>query len=329
MSEKYSDFPAFLAAMRGKRLLHIGHKHADCDALGSAYAMSRLLPGDLGFALDLKVQAQSVARWLGFEWVENPDPADYDYTIIYDTVRPAMLGVPMPARYAIFDHHESGGHRFSTLYNELADAAEWGWVKPVDSTCSLLVDLFQKHDISIDHKMGVALAAGIVTDTARLQQAHASALRCLSVTLQAANLHVEDICAVIDPQDVRAARRPAVLESLRNIQEVNNNGWSCLVSEIDSHDNAFVVMDALIQIGGDMGVVGFPKWGQSMVMTTATAEMIQKTGIDMGGLMRALALEMDTSEAWGSLSGGRIIASLPVKILIERCVQMTIGSLER
>jgi len=232
MSEKYSDFLAFLAAMRGKRLLHIGHKHADCDALGSAYAMSRLLPGDVGFALELKVQAQSVAKWLDLQWVENPDPADYDYTIIYDTVRSDMLGVPMPARYAIFDHHESGGHRFSTLHNELADAAEWGWVKPVDSTCSLLVDLFQKHALPIDQKMGVALAAGIVTDTARLQQAHASALRRLAVALQASNLHVEDIWAVIEPRDVRAARRPAVLESLRNIQEVNNDGWSCLVSEI-------------------------------------------------------------------------------------------------
>ncbi len=132
MSEKYSNFKAFLTAMGGKRLLHIGHKHADCDALGSAYAMSRLLPGDLGFALELKVQAQSVAKWLDLEWVENPDPADYDYTIIYDTIRPDMLGVPMPERYAIFDHHESGGHRFSTLHNELADAAEWGWVKPVE-----------------------------------------------------------------------------------------------------------------------------------------------------------------------------------------------------
>ena len=128
MAEKYSDFKAFLATMSGKRLLHIGHKHADCDALGSAYAMSRLLPGDIGFALDLKVQAQSVASWLDLKWIKNPNPADYDFTIIYDTVKADMLGVPMPARYAIFDHHESGGHRFSVISNELSATAEWGWV---------------------------------------------------------------------------------------------------------------------------------------------------------------------------------------------------------
>ena len=328
MAEKYSDFTAFLTAMRGKRLLHIGHKHADCDALGSAYAMSRLLPGDLGFALNLKVQAQTLAAWLDIDWVENPDPADYEYTIIYDTVRPAMLGVPLPARYAIFDHHESGGHRFSTIHNELAEAAEWGWVKPVEATCSLLIDLFQQYAIPIDQKMGVALATGIVTDTGRLQQAHAPALRRLAVALGAAKLHVEDIWAVIEPQDIRAARRPAVLESLRNIREVTHDNWGFLVSEIDSHDNGFVVSDALLQFGGDLAVVGFPKWGQSMVTTSATAEMVQKAGVDLGGLMRALAPKVDATDAWGSRSNGRIIAPLPVQDLIDRCVEITINALE-
>jgi nanoRNase/pAp phosphatase (c-di-AMP/oligoRNAs hydrolase) len=327
MAEKYSDFPAFLVAMRGKRLLHIGHKHADCDALGSAYALSRLLPGDVGFALDLKVQAQSVAKWLDLTWVKNPNPVNYDYTIIYDTVRADMLGVSMPARYALFDHHESGGHRFSTIHNELSDTAEWGWVKPVESTCSLLIELFQNHDISIDQKMGVALASGIVTDTARLQQAHAPALRRLAVALQAANLHVEDIWAVIEPRDIRAVRRPAVLESLRTIREVNYHGWSILISEIDSHDNGFVVSDALIQFGGDLAVVGFPKWDKAMVTTAATAEMVHNSRIDLGSLMKAMAPEVDATDAWGSRAGGRIIAPLPVYDLMIRCVDTIAGSL--
>jgi nanoRNase/pAp phosphatase (c-di-AMP/oligoRNAs hydrolase) len=328
MSEKYSDFMMFLDAMRGKRLLHIGHKHADCDALGSAYAMSRLLPGDLGFAFGLKVSAQSLAKWLEIEWFENPDPADYEYTILYDTVTADILGVPVPACYAIFDHHESGGHRFSTIHNELADAAEWGWVKPFESTCSLLIDLFQKHNIPIDQKMGVALAAGIVTDTIRLRQAHAGALRRLSIALQAANMHVEDIWGVLEPRDIRSERRPAILESLRNIREVNQNGWSILVSEIDSQDNGFVIMDALIQFGGDMAMVGFPKEDQSMVITACTAEMVQTAEIDLGGLMKALVKQVGASSAWGTRAGGRIVAPMPLTNLIGECVETIHKALE-
>lgn len=327
MSEKYSDFMAFLTAMRGKRLLHIGHKHADCDALGSAYAMSRLLPGDLGFSLGLKVSAQSLAEWLEIVCIDDPNPADYEYSIIYDTLSIPLLGVPLPEHFAIFDHHESGGHRFSRIHNALADAAEWGWVKPVESTCSLLIDLFQKHDISIDQKMGVALAAGIVTDTIRLRQAHASALRRLSIALQAANMYVEDLWSVLEPRDIRAVRRPAVLESLRNVKDVNQNGWSILVSEIDTQDNAFVVTDALIQFGGDMVMVGFPKQGQSMVISACTAEMVETAEIDLGGLMKALAKQVNASSSWGTRTGGRIVASVPVRELIDSCEKKILSSL--
>lgn len=327
MSQKHSNFPAFLTAMRGKRILHIGHKYADCDALGSAYAISRVLPGDLGFLSGLKISAHSLARWLGIEWIEKPNPADYEYTILYDILRPDLLGVPVPARYAIFDHHESGGHRFSTLHNELADGAEWGWVWPVESTCSMVLDLFQKHAIPIDQKMGVALAAGIVTDTIRLRQAHAPALHRLAVALEAARMHVEDVWAVLEPRHVRDARRPALLESLRNIREVKNQGWSFLVSEIDTQDNGFVVMDALIHFGGDVAVVGFPRWGRSMVVSACTAEMVEKTAIDLGGSMKALAPQVGSSEAWGSRAGGRIIAPVPVNDLIDRCLNTALESL--
>jgi nanoRNase/pAp phosphatase (c-di-AMP/oligoRNAs hydrolase) len=35
-----SSFPGFMEAMRGKKLLHLGQKDADCDALGSAFALT-------------------------------------------------------------------------------------------------------------------------------------------------------------------------------------------------------------------------------------------------------------------------------------------------
>ena len=56
------DFHAFIEAMRGKRLLHLGHKDADCDAVGSAYALSCILPGDIGFANGLKTTSRDLAK---------------------------------------------------------------------------------------------------------------------------------------------------------------------------------------------------------------------------------------------------------------------------
>ena len=65
-----------------------------------------------------------------------------------------------------------------------------------------------------------------------------------------------------------------------------------------------------------------------MVITTCTAEMVQKTDLDLGGLMIALARQVGTSDAWGTRAGGRIIAPMPVNDLMETCVDTTIRSLE-
>ncbi len=327
MAEKHSDFPAFLEAMRGKRLLHLGHKHADCDALGSSYAMSRVLPGDVGFARGMKVQAQALAAWLELDCINNPNPEDYDYTILYDTLSEPLLGIPVPERYAIFDHHESGGHRFSTNHNELAEAAEWGWVWPAEATCCLLIDLFQEHNIPIDRKMGVALATGILTDTARLRRANGSALRRLSAALDAAQMYVEDIWAVLENPVVRAARRPEILNSLRTLREIEHHGWSLLVAEIDSQDNAFVMMDTIIQLGWDLGLVAFPKEGETMVISICNTELVFETAIDLGGWMKAFAPEIGASEAWGTRAAGRIIAPWPQDKLLLSCLEIITASL--
>jgi hypothetical protein len=320
MAEKHSDFPSFLEAMRSKRLLHVGHKDADCDALGSAYAMSRVLPGDVGFAHGMKIHTQALAEWLDLDCVIDPDPANYDYSILYDTISTRLLGTPLPARYAIFDHHENGGHRFSSIHNELAEAAEWGWVWPIESTCSLLIDLFQAHDIPIDQKMGVALASGIMTDTVRLRQANGAALRRLSIALEAANLHVEDVWVILENPAVRAARRPAILSSLHTLKEIEHHSWSMLVAEIDSQDNAFVIMDTIIQLGWDIGLVGFPKDGGTMMVSICNAELVFETDIDLGRLMKILAPKVGASEAWGTRAAGRIIAPLALDALTAQCV---------
>ena len=106
-----SSFPEFMEAMRGEKLVHLGHKDADCDALGSAFVLSCLLPGDIGFARGVKATAHDLAEWLGLTILIDPDPAKYDYVTIYDTYSLSMLGLPLPERYALFDHHEPGGHR--------------------------------------------------------------------------------------------------------------------------------------------------------------------------------------------------------------------------
>jgi nanoRNase/pAp phosphatase (c-di-AMP/oligoRNAs hydrolase) len=294
-----TDFAAFLREMTGHRLLHMGHLDADCDALGSAYALSCMLPGDVGFAQGLKTSARDLAAWLGLRPLIDPDPAAYEYTIIYDTNGPGLLGVPLPARYALFDHHVPGGHRYYESGSELAAQAEWCWVRPVESTCSLLIDLFADQGLPISREMGVALAAGIVTDTGWLRTARAEGLRRLAAAMAPASLYLEDVLAAIDGPKRRAVRRSAVLAAVCGVRETPVDDWSVLAAETDSHDHGFAVVSALGRLGGDVCAVSFPKNGQAMVM----AEGGERGGLGDKGV-RTRGRPYASAGAVGSVRGG-------------------------
>ena len=321
MPNRWDDFLAFQQAVEGKRLLHLGHKDADCDALGSAYAMSRVMPGAVGFAGELKTSAQDLANWLGLDAIANPDPADFDYTIVYDTLSPGLLGLPLPSRYALFDHHEPGGHRNSEFHSLLAEGAEWAWVKPFDSTCSLVWELFHAHAITVDERMAIALASGLLTDTGMLLHADAATLGRLAALLELTGMYLEDVQAVVDNPLRKASFRPAVLQALNRLREEPVNGWGILVTETASREHAFVVLNLLNHLGSDVRVVGFPINGRSMVFSECRQALVEQAGLDLCGLMGRLAQPLSGAESWGTRSLGRIVAHMPVGELTEQCVQ--------
>ncbi len=322
-----SDFGAFMRAMAGVRLLHLGHRDADCDALGSAYAMSRVLPGDVGFAQGLKASARDLAAWLALYPIIAPDPSAYDYTILYDTNGPALLGLPLPARYALFDHHVPGGHRDASFRSELAPGAEWCWVEALESTCSVLVEQFLAHGIALDVRMSVALAAGIVTDTGWLETANAGALRRLAAVLAPSGLYLEDVSAAIDSPNRRAARRSAVVAALRGVREYRVGPWGILTAHTDSHDHGFAVTAALLRLGADVCAVCFPKRERAMVMAECGVQLAERPGIDLGAVMAEVAAASGAEETWGTALFGRVIGAMDEQVLLAQCVSAIEGAL--
>jgi len=320
MTSREPDFAAFRRAMQGKRLLYLGHRDADCDALGSAYALSRVLPGDVGFAEGLKASARDLAAWLGLEPLLDPDPAGYDYTIICDTPSRDLLGVTLPAQYALFDHHVPGGHRYSDFHSELLAGASWAWVVPFESTCSVVAAQLLAHGIPIEKDVAVALAAGIVTDTGWLALANAGTFRRLAEVLAPSGLYLEDVLAAIDDPNRRAARRSAVLSSLHTVQETRAGRWSILAARTDSHDHGFAVAAALRRLGADVSVVVFPKDEGTMVMAECGPAVAERTALHLGAIASAVARQTDADQTWGSPLFGRVIASIDQDALLAAYV---------
>jgi len=329
MTIRRSDFAAFAREMRGKRPLYLGHRDADCDALGSAYALSRVLPGDIGCAEGLKASARDLAAWLGLKPLLDPDPTAYDYTVICDTPTADLLGVPRPAQYALFDHHVPGGHRYSDPQSELVADAAWAWVAPFESTCSVVAEQLLAHGIPIERGVAVALAAGMVTDTGWLALANAGTFRRLADVLAPCDLYLEDVLAAIDAPNRRAARRSAVLAALHTVQETRVGRWSILAARTDSHDHGFAVAAALRRLGADVSVVAFPKEGAAMVMAECGPGPIERAALALGAIAGAVARQTSAEEMWGSPLFGRVIADVEEDALLGTYLGEIVGALER
>jgi nanoRNase/pAp phosphatase (c-di-AMP/oligoRNAs hydrolase) len=328
MTVHKADFLAFLEAMRGRRLLHLGHRGADPDALGSAYAMSCILPGDVGCARGVGSAARDLADWLGITPTIDPAPAAYDFVILYDSINPDLVGLPMPARYALFDHHStSGGHRYGSFTNTLAQDAEWCWLRPVESTCSLLVDLFFVHGVPITTKMAVALAAGIITDTGWLQVADASAFRRLAAVLEPTGMYLEDVVGILESPGQRAARRSAVLSALREVQERSVGRWCILSVEADAEEHGWVLTDVLSRVGGDICATVCSANDQTKVTVECAGPLVAQTGIDLAGVMGQVAQGLEGAHTWGTQMLGRIVAPVPRRELLDLCLAATVRAL--
>jgi hypothetical protein len=209
----------------------------------------------------------------------------------------------------------------------LAARAEWCWVRPVESTCSLLIDLFTDQGLPICHEMGVALAAGIVTDTQWLRTARAEGLRRLAAAMSPASLYLEDVLAAIDGPKRRAVRRSAVLAAVCGVRETPVGEWSVLAAETDSHDHGFAVISALGRLGGDVCAVGFPKNGQAMVMVECEGWLVERAGLDLSALTASVARRIGNGETWGTKACGRVVASLPQRALLDQCVAAVANAL--
>jgi nanoRNase/pAp phosphatase (c-di-AMP/oligoRNAs hydrolase) len=315
-----NKFADFVSNLEGQHILHLMHRDADCDALGSAYCLSTLIPGTLGVFGDLKTSARDLAETLGVEVDDHPDVIDFDYVIIYDTVSPDMVGGPLPERFALIDHHIADGHIYANFTNTLAPYAERVWLEPLEATCSVLWELLHAADLPISRRAGLAILAGIVTDTGWLMVASPECFERIAAIMAQSGLTLAEVYHAIDGDLRRKDRRRAVLEALQTVQEVEVSGLLLLAGKCDTHDHGFALSSLLARMGADVRMVAFPKTNQTMVMAETDGHIVHLNDLDLEKIFQSIGSDISGSQTWGTKVLGRIIAPVSVDALFKRCV---------
>ena len=230
----------------GKKLVLL-HGNADPDALGSSYAIYRSFPDVTvasfgGMARISKV----IDSKLDFPVLETADLNDYDYLVAVDTSCKEQLGVDISGHEVIvIDHH--------------ADNGGWGdhqlsYIDDTKKSCAEIVfELITRAGASIDRSTGLALAAGMMTDSGHFRYANPALMRTFASVLEASGLEIDEVMDLIDLEpDV--SERVSQLKGAQRMRFERKGEFIVATSLGSSHESS--VCKSLLALGADVSFVG-------------------------------------------------------------------------
>lgn len=285
-------FSETIANMKGGQNLVLCHDQADSDAVGAAYALSRFIGAEIGVPQAVATHTHKLLEELQINILIGPDPGKYENVVVVDAAAPVQLGKSLPERFWFIDHHP---------INTLQEQSQGGLYDPVSSTCQLVFRLLKELNAPFDRAIGMALAAGIMTDTINFHKGDPEAFRAFGEILELCGLTYEDVqrLYIVDERKDRGAICQAALDA----EKYTFGGYHVLVTEIDSNIPTFAAR-ALFDLGADVSVVGFAKGEEVEIRMYIRQELAEKHHLDAAELFRTMP-GMGQGTAWGyALFGG-------------------------
>jgi phosphoesterase RecJ-like protein len=280
------EFVQQLASMRGAKTLLLCHNHADSDAIGAAYALSKYLNGTVGVPCNVAAHTRGLIQKLDLEIVFQPDPNAYDYVIILDTANASQLLHCLPNVYWLIDHHPD---------NALLEYAEHAVYDLVSSTSQLVYRLLKDAGAEIDKEMALALCAGVLTDTIHFHKGDAEAFRTFGELLELSGLTFEEIQGLYIVDERKD--RKAIIQAALQAQRIDVNGFEVLATQIDINIPTFAAR-ALFDLGADISVVGYTNGADMEIRMYLRHELYKQFGIYASDLLKQVP-DIQRENVWG------------------------------
>ena len=257
----------------GKKIV-LMHGNADPDALGSAYALSQCFPDTyIGAPGGMDRVAKAVANKLSIEVIENPDISEYDYAVIVDCSSRDQVSADLSEIECVaIDHHAVSGDwdECLSICNENRK-----------SCAEVILDILKCTDFKIDEKTGMALAAGMITDSGHFKFADSMMMRSFADLLDEAGIEMKDVISITDlKQDV--SERVSQLKGMQNMKFERIGDYIAAVSQRSSHEGS--VCKAIINAGADIAFVGSQRKDEFRISARAKQDLVQK-GFHLGKIL--------------------------------------------
>ncbi|MBN2110209.1 MAG: DHH family phosphoesterase [Methanosarcinaceae archaeon] len=287
-------------------ILYLCHRNADPDAVSSAFALSEAIGGTIGLVEGCNRVASLLIDKLKIKVVEDPDPSQYDITLVVDTSTISQLNDIELGKYCVIDHHAT---------TALIDNAEFYLHRHATSTAEIVFDILRIMGAPIMRRTALGLLTGIITDTGHFKHATADTFRTVSQIIETSGVEYAEVLEMMSstPQDI--SMRIAMLKcaTRANIERVDD--WLI----VDSHVNSFggSASSMLLNIGADVALIATSRDRNVRVSGRAKRDAVN-CGVNLGKIME------DVSSGYQGTGGGHAGAAgidvvADMDVIIKEC----------
>lgn len=308
-------FEKFLAEFKGKKLVIATHRKADVDGIASAYAISTLFPGS---AIAVQDETEESAKRFVAKLGINIKPisklkrSGFNGMIVVDTSAYTMIKDAKEWNVVlIIDHHEVEGTDMNAPYVIIEP--------DVPSTAEIIADIIGNE--KIDEKMGFALSAAIIADTARFKSSRADTFEKLAELMKISKAPYSELLEYAEPE-LSASAKIAVMKALQRLQFVWHADYVIVTSETGSNES-----DAASLIANIADAAFVASWKDKEKETRISARANNRLPVGLNEVMK------EVGEAFGSKGGGHkkaagTSAKEHAEAVLKKCVEVLIMKLE-
>ncbi len=290
------------------------HVNADPDALGSAAALSLAFSRMcIGSVEGLSKNGKQLQKILNIDVIEKPDISQYDRIIVVDTASPERLGEYQDQlkNPIVIDHHLKG-NKWDTDYTYIDDTRS--------SCAEIIYQILKLGQKEITHKIGLALCAGILTDSGKFNYADSNTFKIFSNIMDEANISMEDVLSIFsDEHETDYSRRISRLKGAQRLKFETFKGFIIATSYIGSFEAS--VCGAILNLGADCAFVGSQREDEFRISGRANQSII-RSGLHLGDLFNEISRE-NGCEGGGHDGAAGLSGIGDVEAMLNICLKQT------
>jgi phosphoesterase RecJ-like protein len=300
---------------QGKKLVMV-HGNADPDALGCAYALYRSFPDVTVVAPGgLDRISKLIAAKLDFPILSEADPEAFDERVVVDTSSPDQLAPLMPLHCIVIDHHAQTGRWEGSKRYYCDDTKR--------SCAEVVYEMLRLGKVKIKRDVGLALLAGMLTDSGHFRYANPGLLRAFAEIQDTLGIDIDEVMTLVDVEP-ELSERIAQLKGAQRLRFERIGDHLIALSYGSAFESS--VCKSLLSIGADVAFVGSQRGEEFRVSARARQDVVRK-GLHLGRLLEDIGTE--TSNDGGGHGGAAGLAGVgDVEAILNICLRRVMDFLK-